>query len=218
MKNKIQLNSITRHMMPFATKLTCLVAVSIAVAQPILAKSNFVPPPMPPGLEVPTGNKLFLAGHATGTQQYMCLFNGTSFAWTFFGPQATLFDGDGKQTMTHFLSPNPVETGAARATWQHSQDSSIVWAAPITSTMDPAFVAPGAIPWLLLEVKDTQAGPDGGDKMTKTTFVQRLSTAGGIAPTSGCAAQADIGKKALVPYTTDYFFYKAAGDKNAAAE
>lgn len=203
--------------MPLAARLACVVAVSIAVAQPTLAKGNLTPPPMPASLEVPAGNKLFLAGHATGTQQYMCLFNGSSFAWTFFGPQATLFKEDGKQIMTHFLSPNPVEGSAARATWQHSQDSSMVWAAPITSTVDPAYVAPGAIPWLLLEVKGTQAGPDGGDTLAQTTFVQRLNTAGGVAPASGCAAQSDIGKKALVPYTTDYFFYKAVGDKSAAA-
>jgi hypothetical protein len=26
----------------------------------------------------------------------------------------------------------------------------------------------------------------------------------------GCAALTDVGKRALVPYTADYFFYKAA--------
>jgi Protein of unknown function (DUF3455) len=38
---------------------------------------------------------------------------------------------------------------------------------------------------------------------------QRLNTAGGVAPGADtCAATADAGKKALVPYSADYFFYK----------
>jgi hypothetical protein len=143
----------------------------------------------------------------------MCLFNGSSFTWAFFGPQATLFKDNDKQITTHFLSPNPVEGGTARATWQHSNDGSTVWAAatPETTSNDPNYVAPGAIPWLLLQVKGVQAGPSGGDKLTRTTFIQRLNTSGGAAPSTGCAELADIGKKALVPYTTDYFFYKAVG-------
>ena len=44
---------------------------------------------VPPNLEVPAQNKVFLVGHAAGTQQYICLFSGSSFDWTFFGPQAT---------------------------------------------------------------------------------------------------------------------------------
>jgi hypothetical protein len=35
-----------------------------------------------------------------------------------------------------------------------------------------------------------------------------VNTAGGIAPAAGCSAAADVGKKALVPYTTDYIFYR----------
>jgi len=45
-----------------------------------------------------------------------------------------------------------------------------------------------------------------------TTFVQRVNTEGGVAPATGCAQLADVGKKAFVPYKADYIFYKAAGD------
>ena len=55
-----------------------------------------------------------------------------------------------------------------------------------------------------------QDGLTGGHKLTATTFIQRLNTSGGIAPSMGCAALTDVGKRALVPYTADYFFYKAA--------
>jgi hypothetical protein len=43
--------------------------------------------------------------------------------------------------------------------------------------------------------------------MTRTTYVQRLNTKGGLAPTQGCAAAADVGKQVLVPYTADYYFF-----------
>ncbi|MGH7962780.1 MAG: DUF3455 domain-containing protein, partial [Candidatus Binatia bacterium] len=164
---------------------------------------------VPANLEVPTGHKAFLVGHAAGTQQYICVFPGAPAPWAFFGPQATLFNNNDRQLITHFLSPNPVESGTPRATWQDSRDTSTVWATAIASSTDPNFVAPGAIPWLLLQVVGAQEGPTGGHRLTGTTFIQRLTTAGGIAPATGCLLSTDIGKKALVPYTTDYFFYKA---------
>ena len=100
--------------------------------------------------------------------------------------------------------------GTIRATWQDSRDTSTVWAVAIAASSDPAFVAPGAIPWLLLPVVGAKDGPTGGHRLTATTFIQRLNTSGGIAPSDGCTESPDVGKKALVPYTADYFFYKSA--------
>jgi uncharacterized protein DUF3455 len=55
---------------------------------------------------------------------------------------------------------------------------------------------------LLLPMAGTHDGPTGGGKLTKTRFIQRLNTAGGVAPAgSTCATTTDIGKKALVPYS-----------------
>jgi hypothetical protein len=82
----------------------------------------------------------------------------------------------------------------------------------MATSPDPAFVAPGAIPWLLLQVVGSQAGPTGGSTLTATTFIQRLNTSEGIAPASGCAVLADVGNKALVHYTANYFFYEARTD------
>jgi len=168
---------------------------------------------VPANIQVPAGNKAFLEGHAVGTQDYICLPSGSGFAWTFFGPQATLFNDDDKQVITHFLSPNPFESGMPRATWQHSRDTSTVWAVAITTSSDPDFVAPGAIPWLLLQMVGAQDGPTGGNKLLETTFIQRLNTSGGVAPSTGCTQSTDVGQMALVPYTADYFFYKAIKHK-----
>ena len=43
----------------------------------------------------------------------------------------------------------------------------------------------------------------GGQILAKTTFVQRLNTRGGAAPTSICT----VGQAQLVPYTADYVFF-----------
>jgi hypothetical protein len=184
-------------------------AVAFAVSLPQLARAdNVTPPPVPADLQVEAGNRAFLEGHGVGTQNYMCLPAGSGFAWTLLTPQATLFSDDDKQVTTHFFSPSRFENGAIRATWEHSRDSSTVQAALVKPSTDPAFVAAGAIPWLLLKaVKGAQQGPTGGDTLTPTTFVQRLNTAGGVAPADGCAASTDVGARAFVPYTADYYFY-----------
>jgi hypothetical protein len=187
---------------------------SIAPAPAPVAADHVTVPPVPASIEVPDGPKAFLTGHAVGTQNYICLPSGSGFAWTLFGPQATLFKGNSTQLMTHFLSPNPVEGGTPRATWQHSKDTSAVWAAAIASSSDPDFVAPGAIPWLLLTVMGAQPGPTGGDQLGEVTFIQRLNTAGGLAPSTGCTQLAHVGTRALVPYTADYVFYKGEADDN----
>jgi Protein of unknown function (DUF3455) len=134
---------------PFAPRLRlvmCLVALAVAfmVSQPSLAHADYVrPPPVPDGLQVPAGNQAFLEGDAVGTQDYICLPSGSGTAWTFFGPQATLFNEHDEQIITHFLSPNPFENGTPRVTWQDSEDTSKIWGLTIASVV----VEPTAIPW-----------------------------------------------------------------------
>ena len=192
---------------------TLLAVASVAVVTLTVGLSRVeaqvIPPPVPTNLEVEYGNTPFLVAHAIGTQNYVCLLAPGGFAWTFFGPQATLFDDNSQQLITHFLSANPDENGTLRATWQHSEDTSAVWARAVATSSDPAYVLPGAIPWLLLRVVGTEIGPTGGAALSQATFIQRVNTTEGIAPAAdGCARAADIGRKALVPYTADYVFYK----------
>ena len=166
-------------------------------------------PPVPTNIQVPVGNTAFFVGHATGTQNYVCLPSGTSFKYTLFTPQATLFNDAGNEVITHYFSPNPDEHGTIRATWQHSRDTSTVWGAvpPTDSSTDANFVKPGAIAWLRVTVVGAEEGPNGGDTLEKTTFIQRLNTSGGLAPSTGCGSLADVGHTAFAPYTADYFFY-----------
>jgi hypothetical protein len=116
---------------------------------------------------------------------------------------------------TFYRAPSATVTKA----WAtNSNDTSAVWAMAIASSGDPSFVAPGAIPWLLLEVVGDQKGSTDGARLKRTAFIQRLNTSGGLAPMTGCSGSTDIGMRALVPYTADYFFYKGTRREDSESE
>ena len=197
---------------PGSRRIACIIALGLtfAVAQGADAQT-VTPPPVPEDIQVLPPDVAFLVGHAIGTQNYVCLPSRSlgQVAWALFTPQATLFDDAGEQLTTHFFGPNPDEEGVVvRATWEHSGDTSTVWGRVVGSSTDAGFVKPGAIPWLKVEVVGAQAGPTGGTSISGTTFIQRLNTEGGVAPSTGCAVPTDIGNKAFMPYTADYFFFK----------
>jgi hypothetical protein len=221
MKNwKVPENQITRRILLVACSTALAVGFTVSLPQAAHA-ARVTPPPVPIDIQVPEGNTAFLVGHAVGTQNYICLPcpnpttpaancpDTSGFAWLLFTPEATLFRDNDKQIITHFFSPNPDENGTIRATWQDSRDSSIVWGGRATQAL-----VPDSIPWVKLPMAGVQEGPTGGKTLTATTFIQRLNTFGGVAPEDGCAQLTDVGAKAFVPYTADYFFYTA--DEGAA--
>jgi hypothetical protein len=193
-------NQTTRRILLTACGTALMLALTVLLPQTTRA-DKVTPSDVPDIIQVPPGNRLFREGHAIGTQNYICL--STGWASPAYGPQATLFNDDNDQIITHFLSPNPDESDTPRPAWQDSRDTSTVWGNPIpdaTYTPDAT-----AIPWLLLEVVGAAEGPTGGDRMTGITYIQRVNTTGGLKPTGSCTE----GDKALVPYSADYFFYKA---------
>jgi hypothetical protein len=207
----------TRRALLIVCSIGLAVACTVSLPRPAHA-GRVTPPAVPPDIRVEAGNRAFLKGHGVGTQNYICLPcpnpttpaaacpDASGFAWLLFTPEATLFNDHGKQLTTHFFSPNPAEDGTVRATWQDSRDSSIVWGGRAISAP-----VPDAIPWLLLPMAGTQEGPTGGDTLTATTFIQRVNTLGGVAPSDGCAQLTDVGAKAFVSYEADYFFYEKDG-------
>lgn len=212
-----QTRTIVRVRSLFAAALVlgcALGTVTSAAAQTIAS------PKTPDSITPPAGNTAFLVGHAYGTQGYTCLPTSTGgTAWSPNArPEATLFvDVFGKpvQIITHFASidanpndfaPKPVSLGG-NATWQSSFDTSRVWAQKVGSIdggTDPVSCPnSGAIPCLLLQSIGNQEGPTGGKALAKVTYVQRLNTSGGAAPTTACS----VGETRLQPYTADYYFF-----------
>jgi hypothetical protein len=209
----------TRRFLPGAGTTALALAWAISLSAPALA-GRVTPPSVPPEIRVEDGNVAFLVGHALGTQNYVCRPSAAApagVAYVLFTPEATLFNDDDGQIITHFFSPNPdpldpntnpavLADGAIRAAWQHSRDNSTVWAR-VHQPVGAVNVDKDAIDWLLLDVVGAASGLAGGDFLTRTTFIHRVNTTGGRAPATGCALSTDVGNQAFVPYTADYFFY-----------
>jgi hypothetical protein len=140
-------------------------------------------PEVPDEIVVPEGNKVHFHGFGVGVQIYT--WNGTS--WGIAVPEATLFNEEGEIVAIHFAGP----------TWQSHSGSKVVGALPPIAVI----VDPDAIPWLRLDAK-TAKGPG---IFARTTFIQRVNTAGGKAPLANGIV---VGQVARVPYTADYFFYR----------
>jgi hypothetical protein len=140
------------------------------------------------------GGGVLLHAAATGTQNYVCesIADGGT-AWTFVGPEADLIDYRGVLIGHHFAS----EGGSAAPEWQ-LDDGTFVIGHKLAQFVPDGGAA--SIPWLLLEAVDHS---DGG-VLAEATYVQRLNTNGGIAPTSGCDVDAGVAK---VSYSADYYIY-----------
>ena len=196
------LSQSMRRMLLFVCGVVFALVLTAARSQPAQASyATIKPPDVPTIIQVPAGNQVYRVAHAVGTQNYVCL--ATGWASAAYSPQATLFNEANEQVLTHFLSPYPFGSDQFFPTWQDSRDSSTVWASAVKDakyTPDPT-----AIPWLLLKVVSTSVGPTGGDKMLGISYIQRVNTTGGLKPTIPC----NDGDKYLVPYTADYYFYKA---------
>ena len=138
-----------------------------------------VPATLKPG----AGETLAMVVPAKGVQVYEC----REGKWAFVAPEADLFDTSGKPIGRHYAGPH----------WEAADGSKIVGAVKSRADAPDA----SAIPWLLLSAKSV--GPQGA--FSGVTSIQRVSTTGGTAPARGCAA----GEKAGVPYSADYYFFRA---------
>jgi hypothetical protein len=146
---------------------------------------------VPAQLQAPPPAASLLRANAEGAQIYNCAAKPGSagFEWTLKAPDAVLMDASGKPAIKHFAGP----------TWQANDGSKVV--GEIAARAD----APGgqAIPWLLLKAKSHE----GTGEFAAVTYIQRIDTKGGLAPTAGCDA-AHVGQEQKVPYTAVYVFYK----------
>jgi hypothetical protein len=145
-----------------------------------------LPSPQCDSLNVPAGNRVSAHVYALGVQIYR--WNGTS--WAFVGPDATLYADQGfnGQVGTHYVGP----------TWEAEDGSKVV-----ADKFSDCLPNRGAIPWLRLDA--TSSSPQG--RFGGVTHVLRVNTIGGTAPAT---AGTFVGDEARVPYTAEYYFYRAA--------
>ncbi|HKR60205.1 MAG TPA: DUF3455 domain-containing protein [Pyrinomonadaceae bacterium] len=139
-------------------------------------------------IQVEAGNSVSRQAFATGVQIYR--WDGT--AWVFVEPAAGLFadaNYHGKIGI-HYRGP----------TWE-SNSGSIVVAARVLGT--GCIPDPNSIAWLLLKKVST----DGPGIFSNVAFIQRVNTTGGMPPTN---AGTTVGELAEVPYTAEYYFYRAS--------
>ena len=137
-------------------------------------------------LQVPAGNELFLQTYGVGVQIYT--WTGTS--WSFVSPEALLFSDSGYHDLVGFHFAGP--------TWEGLDGSAVVGTVDESCSPNPA-----AIPWLLVD----STSNEGHGLFQRVTFIQRLFTVGGKAPSVPGAV---AGQVARVPYSAEYFFYRAS--------
>jgi hypothetical protein len=180
-----------------AAAITLLAGCTAAVSEPGVEEADELsaacPPHVPPALAVPAGNKLAFVYDAIGVQIYGCNATATGYGWVFRAPDAKLYGRKGKQTGIHYAGP----------TWEANDGSTVVGTKLAES---PA--GANDIPWLLLG----GASHAGKGRMTDVTFIHRLETVGGKAPTAGCDAT-HVGETIGVDYAATYYFYEARRNK-----
>jgi hypothetical protein len=147
-------------------------------------RSTTVPQGECDSLQAPAGTELAAHYYASGVQ----IYRWSDSTWTLVGPDAVLFADAGRASKvgTHYAGP----------TWESADGGKVVGATARRCVPDS-----GAIPWLSLRaVSSAESGI-----FRRVTFIQRLHTVGGLAPS---APGRSAGDEARVPYTAEYFFYR----------
>jgi hypothetical protein len=114
-----------------------------------------------------------------------------AFGWFFVAPDATLYDA-GAEAAVHRSANH----------WESSSDRSSVSGVLLATQAS----GPNNLPWA--KMRALPAADTG--RFAGVTSIQRVNTAGGAAPASGCDA-GHVGAAARVDYSADYYFYKRRG-------
>lgn len=169
-----------------------LAAVGLLAGNTV-AQATDVQKGFPALIQVAAGNTVALETQATGTLTYECKREKeplTTYKWTIAGPKAALKDRDGNDVGSYDGPP---------AKWSHNDGSFV--------TGSQVAVSPNGeknIPFQLVKADVT----GGQGVLTTVSYIQRVATKGGAAPTSKCSAD-NAGAKEVVDYQADYIFWKA---------
>jgi hypothetical protein len=135
-------------------------------------------------LRAPEGSTFAFHAYAKGVQIYR--WDGQQ--WAPVGPSAELYANAGYTGLvgTHYAGPR----------WQSNSGSTVRG-----EVLDRCVYDANAIPWLTLK-----GVPESGPGVfAHATFIQRVNTAGGKAPST----PGTLNEVVEVPYTAEYYFYRA---------
>lgn len=171
--------------------LIALVTVALQSAQATTLDNSNGPqlPAECSSIRVEEGHKLAFHTYASGVQIYK--WNVVTQMWDFVAPMAGLFAEENffGEVGTHYAGP----------TWQSKSGSKVEGRRVLGTGCTPD---PNAIAWLLLSKHRTE----GSGIFSSITFIQRVNTTGGLAPTLPGLFDGELKE---VPYTAEYYFYKA---------
>ena len=146
---------------------------------------------LPAAVQVPAGQKAAMTWTGTGMLTYECRAkadNAMMFEWAFAGPDAKLADAKSMAPMGKYYGG---------PTWEANDGAKVTG-----KQVAVAPAAAGNIPFQLVKAEG------GTGAMMDVTYIQRVNTKGGVAPSVPCDASSK-GAKTTVPYSADYVFYKA---------
>jgi hypothetical protein len=164
-------------------------AIGLASVSVTRADDDIQPPVLPPTicdrLQVQQGNEVAFHAYALGVQIYR--WNGA--AWDFVKPEATLYADPNYRGIVgiHYGGP----------TWESNSGSNVV-----AKRLEGCSPDSTAIDWLLLQAT-SNSGPG---IFGNVTYIQRVNTVGGVKPATPGST---IGAEAKIPYTAEYYFYRA---------
>ena len=154
--------------------------------------SQMQAPEAPPAVTPPAGSKFSMTTVGIGEITYECRAKAgaaDAFEWAFVAPVATLYGNNKAVVGKYYGGP----------TWEAADGSKV--------TGKQLAVAPASSPQNI-PLQLVQANPaTGNGAMTDVTYIQRLNTVGGVAPSAPCG-KPNAGARQQVKYQADYVFYK----------
>lgn len=167
--------------------------IGLSACSSLDTQSMYSQAKLPAAVQVPAGHKVAMETVGVGQITYECRAKKDAAAeheWVFVGPDARLQTRSGAVIGKYWGPP---------ATWE-SHDGSKVTATQVA-------VAPGGSGDIPLQL--VKANPAiGVGAMQGVSYIQRVATRGGVAPSMACGA-ANLGNQQVVQYQADYIFWKA---------
>ena len=181
----------------YIKNITIIIALALMLGSAVFANALNTPaavidgqrqPDLPPvcsSIAIDAGNEVAFHVYAIGVQIYR--WNGS--AWVFVAPSANLYADRGYhgQVGSHYGGP----------TWESNSGSKV-----IAHKIDDCSPNPTAVAWLKLEMTTT----DGPGIFSNVSFIQRVNTTGGVAPSVPGSV---VGEEVSIPYTAEYYFYRS---------